>query len=77
MRRRPGLFARLDVDGTTVLEEDEVERAATLVLRWGLETVPDDFLTRWDIDGSGEVEPDELPRIARTLLARRPELRRR
>jgi len=77
MRRRPGLFARLDIDGTTVLEEDEIERAATLVLRWGLETVPDDFVTRWDLDGSGEVEPDELPRLARTLLARRPALRRR
>ena len=71
LRRRPLLFAQLDVDRSSIVEPDELQRAEAVLLRWGVESGPDDFLTRWDLDGSGKVEADEVSSVVWTLLERR------
>ena len=71
LRRRPMLFAQLDVDRSSIVEADELERAEGVLLRWGVESSPDDFLTRWDLDGSGRVDEDEVSPVVWTLLGRR------
>jgi hypothetical protein len=70
-RRRPLLFAQLDVDRSSIVEPDELERAEAVLLRWGVESGPDDFFTRWDLDGSGRVDEDEVSSVVWTLLERR------
>ncbi|MGB0332894.1 MAG: hypothetical protein ACPGPE_13880, partial [Planctomycetota bacterium] len=71
LRRRPLLFTQLDVDRSSIVEADELERAEAVLLRWGVESGPDDFLTRWDLDGSGKVDEDEVSSVVWTLLERR------
>ena len=71
LRRRPLLFAQLDVDRSSIVEPDELERAEAVLLRWGVESGPDDFRTRWDMDGSGKVDEDEVSSVVWTLLGRR------
>ena len=70
-RRRPLLFAQLDVDRSSIVEPDELERAEAVLLRWGVESGPDDFFRRWDLDGSGRVDEDEVSSVVWTLLERR------
>lgn len=71
LRRRPDLFRQLDLDRSSVVEPDELERIERVPAGRGVDGVPDLFVDRWDLDGSGEVEPDELPPLVRTLLERR------
>lgn len=71
LRRRPDLFRTLDVDLSSVVEPDELERAQARVGAGGLDAVPDTFLGRWDLDGDGEPDAALLPEVARTLLRRR------
>lgn len=71
LTQRPDLFTAADVDRSTLIEGDEIERVVALVLARGLEMLADDFLGRWDLDGDGEVERSELPPVAWTLLLNR------
>lgn len=71
LRKRPDLFITFDEDRSSVIEADEVDRAAELIQLWGLDSTLDGFAGRWDLDGDGKVDEDVLPPVARTLLRRR------
>jgi hypothetical protein len=74
MKRRPQLRFRMDGDGSSSVEEDELARAVAFVVQGGVEVTPDGFAERWDLDGDGKVEPEEIelmPWLRERLLGKR------
>lgn len=71
LRKRPDLFADLDINGdSVVLIEPELAQRVRAAGVAGVDAAPDRFVERWDLDGDGKVAPEELPPPARVLIER-------
>ena len=60
LRSRPALRFRMDTDGSSTVDAEELANATAFVANNGVDVTPDGFLERWDIDGDGTVEEQEL-----------------
>lgn len=70
LKKRPDLFADLDVNSDGSVSAAELAQRVAAVLNAGIDACPDRFVERWDLDGDGKVAPEELPPAARILLGR-------
>jgi Ca2+-binding EF-hand superfamily protein len=60
LEKRPDLLYERDVDGSGVIEANELKIACDILSVTGVDFVRDGFIERWDLDGDGKVDAGEL-----------------